>query len=104
MSEPQTTQPAPPPHLSPKDQFLADEQRASAWRNLMRQSTVHTGLTLALAEFCYSTPEPSADQIRAVKIFIETALNLAEPKTQPRAAFPDKRLSNPTLTPPEQKK
>lgn len=103
MSEPQTTQPAPPPHLSPKDQFLADEQRASAWRNLMRQSTVHTGLTLALAEFCYSTPEPSADQIRAVKIFIEIALNLAEPKSPPRSGFPDKRLSStpPATEPPK---
>lgn len=98
MSEPQTTLPPLPPHLSPKERFLNLEESSKAWRTMARSDLMATALTHGFAEFALSTPEPNSDQIRAVRNFIDTLLNLAEPKSPPRAPFPDKRLSNPTLS------
>jgi hypothetical protein len=99
MSEPQPTQPATPPRLSPKEQFLHLEDAAAKWRGLARGDLHCTVLTYAFAEFALSSPEPSSEQIRAVRNFIETLLNIAEPKSPPRGAFPERRLTSPEAQP-----
>jgi hypothetical protein len=93
MSEPATTLPPLPPHLSPKSRFLSLEESAKAWRTLARSDLMTTALTHGFAEFALSSPEPTAEQIRAVRNFMDTLLNLAEPKSPPPTPFPDKRLS-----------
>jgi hypothetical protein len=91
MSEPATTQPAPNPVLSPKENFLQLEEIAKGWRNVVRSSLTTTALTYALAEF--ATDNPSSEQLAGTQNFIKVLLNLAEPKSPPRSPFPDKRLS-----------
>lgn len=92
MSEPQTTQSALPPHLSPKEQFLSIEDVSNKWRSMARAELFLTVLTYSFSEYAL-TQEPTAEQIRGVRNFIETLLNLAEPKSPPRAPFPDRRLT-----------
>lgn len=91
MNEPQPVQLAQRPHLSPKENFLRLETYANELRNLSRNITVHTALTYALAE--YATNNPSSERLAGAQDFIDTFLNLAEPKSQPRSPFPDKRLT-----------
>lgn len=91
MSEPATTQPAPNPVLSPKENFLQLEESAKGWRNVVRNNLTTTALTYALAEF--ATDNPSSEQLAGAQNFIKVLLNLAEPKSAPRGPFPDKRLS-----------
>jgi hypothetical protein len=94
MSEPATTQPPTRPHLSPKENFLRLETYANELRILSRNVTVHTALTYALAE--YATNYPSSERLAGAQDFINIFLNLAEPKSEPRGAFPDKRLTPPS--------
>lgn len=90
MSEPQTTQTPPRPHLSPKDGFLGLEEISSTWRKTVRSNVMATALTYALAEF--STSNPSSEQSKGAQDFIKVLISLAEPKSQPPGAFPDRRL------------
>lgn len=101
MSDPATPPPI-APHLSPKERFLAREDDASKWRQFSRSDLLMNVLTYSLAEFCI-VGNPSAEQIKAVRDFIETTLNLAEPKSPTRSGFPDKRLSStpPATEPPK---
>lgn len=93
MSEPQITQPAPPPVLSPRDLFLTLPETAPAWRNFVRNIHTVTALTYALAE--YATSNPSSEQLSGAQNFIKVLLNLGEPKAPPRGSFPEKRLTPP---------
>lgn len=52
-----------------------------------------TALTYGLAE--YATNNPSAERLSGAQEFIKVLLNLAEPKSPPRGAFPEKRLVPP---------
>lgn len=109
MSEPATTQPPAPPRFSPKDLFLGLTDIPGGWRNVSRSNVMATALTYAMAE--YSTTNPSSEQLKGAQAFIDTLINLAEPKGQPRPPFPDKRLDSSVLNPttttekkPEEKK
>lgn len=104
MSEPQTTQPAPNPRIEPKSNFLRLEDYANQWRQVSRNVVTHTAITYALAEF--ANTKPSSEQMKGAFDFIDTLLNLAEPKSPPREPFPDKRLTSIPLEPqlPPQKK
>lgn len=97
MSEPATTQPPAQPRLSPKEQFLKLEDKANSWRSTSRSDLLLLTLTYSFSEFALSTPEPSAEQIKGVRNFIDIMLNLAEPKPTPRGPIPDKRLTMPPL-------
>lgn len=100
MSDPAT--PLQAPHLSPKEQFLTREEDCQKWRQMSR-----LGLTLNVLTFSFSewaiTNNPSAEQIKAVRDFIEVTLNLAEPRKGERTPFPDKRLTTPAETTPGKK-
>lgn len=104
MSDPAT--PPASPHLSPKDQFLQRTLQAEEWRKVSRSELLLNVLTFGLAEYAINN-SPTADQIKAVRDFIETTLNLAEPRKGQRSPFPDKRLtpaSETPQTPKEEKK
>jgi hypothetical protein len=91
MSEPATTQPAQSPRIDPKENFLRLEEYVNQWRQISRNIVTHTAITYALAE--YANSKPSSEQMKGAFDFIDTLLNLAEPKSPPRAPFPDKRLT-----------
>lgn len=91
MSEPQPTQPAPRPQLSPKEGFLGLDKVPDTWRGTVRSNIFTTTLIYALAE--YATLNPSSEQMKGAQDFLKVLLTLAEPKSEPRGAFPDKRLS-----------
>jgi len=101
MSEPATTQPAQSPRIDPKENFLRLEEYANQWRQVSRNVVTHTAITYALAE--YASKHPTSEQSKGAMDFIDTLLNLAEPKSAPRSPFPDKRLtaipSEPQLPP-----
>ena len=104
MSEPATTQIPPVPCLSPKDVFLALQQAPESWRSAVRNDITQKAITFAFAE--YAASNPPADRLKGAIDFIETLFNLAEPKSQPRPQFPDRRLTSPETLPstPEKKK
>jgi hypothetical protein len=56
-----------------------------------------TALKYALAE--YATSNPSSEQLKGAQDFVKVLLSLAEPKSEPRGAFPDKRLTSIPLEP-----
>lgn len=93
MSDPAT--PPQPPFLSPKDQFLTRTLEAEEWRKVSRSSLLLTVLTFSLSEYALGNA-PSAEQIKAVRDFIQTTLNIAEPRKGERTPFPDKRLTAPS--------
>lgn len=101
MSDPAT--PPPAPLLSPKDQFLTKTLEAEEWRKVSRSSLLLTVLTFSFSEYALSNA-PSAEQIKAVRDFIQTTLNIAEPRKGERAPFPDKRLTVPSSETPSEKK
>jgi len=96
MSDPAT--PLPAPHLSPKEQFLTREDDAQKWRQVSRSALTLNVLTFSFSEWAINN-NPSAEQIKAVRDFIEVTLNLAEPRKGERTPFPDKRLTTPSETP-----
>ena len=91
MSDPAT--PLQAPHLSPKDQFLAREQDANQWRQVSRSALLLNVLTYSFSEWAI-TSNPTAEQIKAARDFIETLLNIAEQRKGERTPFPDKRLTS----------
>lgn len=101
MSDPAT--PPQAPHLSPKEQFLTRTLEAEEWRKVSRSPLLLNVLTFSLSEYAINN-SPTAEQIKAVRDFIDTTLKIAEPQKGERAPFPDKRLTVPSSETPSEKK
>jgi len=95
MSETATPPPL-PPHLSSKERFLSQTEVAKQWRDMSRSDLLLNVLTHSLSEYCL-TNTPTQEQVKAVRDFIDTTLNLGEPRPSPRAPFPERRLAMPSL-------
>ena len=78
--------------FSPKRQFQANDEIVKELRALVTRDNFHHALSAALAEYVYRRT-PSAEQLIAVKSFIDTFLHLALPE-EPLPAFPVRQLDH----------
>ncbi len=82
--------------FSPKKQFQSNDKLRAELAIVVNADGFHQALSFALAEFV-TRAAPSADQLQAVKGFIQTLLMLPA-EQQPMPAFPQKTLDHTVYT------
>lgn len=79
--------------VSPKGQFMRQEQLASEFRATVIKESVQTAVTYAVAEMNFNG-QFNSEQMKAVRDFVDTFLNLGERPPEVRTR-PDKSLKAP---------
>ena len=93
-------------NLSPKQMFLADDDRAREFGNIVHHPLFQTGMAMAMAEFTL-TKEPTTEELAGARKFITVLLNMVEKHTSPQVT-PFKSIATalpkkPVETPPAPK-
>lgn len=83
--------------LSPKSQFQRHEDINRELKKVVESDNFHFAVSFALSEFV-STRTPSADQLSAVRTFIEVLLSLPL-KEEPPRSMPAKTLDQSAYQP-----